>query len=53
MMIWVLTLRPQFLLMAVMDWSCTGIRVPSMIHVPPWIGWWRTGGQPACGQIRP
>jgi hypothetical protein len=32
MMIWALTLRRQFLLMAVIDWSCTGIWVPSMIH---------------------
>jgi hypothetical protein len=32
MMIWVLTLRRQFLLVAVIAWSCAGIRVPSTMH---------------------
>lgn len=39
MMIWVLTLRRYFLLMAVIDWSCAGMRVPSMPH-----GWVLSSG---------
>jgi hypothetical protein len=47
MMIWVLMLRRWFLLMAVIDWSCTGIRVSSMIH-----GWLLVSGAQCAGQHR-
>jgi hypothetical protein len=36
MMLWVLMLRRLLLLGALMDWSCTGMRVPSIIRDARW-----------------